>query len=276
MPADWPSPIASRAAVGAGRLEHAQRHQVDVGHCQRAAPLRRGGQRRSVLQHAQEVRLLEDHAAPRPRPPRRSSSGSVAPPRVRHLDHLHAEPGRERAHHLARLRVQRLGDHDLLPPGRQLGHVAGVGGHRRAVVAGRVGDVHPGQLADRRLVLEDGLQHALAHLRLVGRVGRQKLAALQHACRPRPARSGRRYRRPGTTAPGRRHVSGGQLRHVGDQLGLGQRRPDVERPAEAQRLGDVGEQLFDRRRRRSRPASRSRSACGERGEAHRRVDVCGW
>jgi hypothetical protein len=49
----------------------------------------------------------------------------------------------------------------------------------RPVVDGRVRDVHAGQLADRGLVLEDRLQHALAQLGLVGRVRGQQLAALE-------------------------------------------------------------------------------------------------
>ena len=53
--------------------------------------------------------------------------------------------------------------------------VAGVGRHRAAVVAGCVGDVHSRELADRGLVLEDRLQHALAHLGLVRRVRGEEL-----------------------------------------------------------------------------------------------------
>ena len=106
-------------------------------------------------------------------------SGSVTPPSCGDLDDLEAEPGRVGLHDLAHLRVERLGEHDPRAPGGVLRDVAGVGRDREAVVAGRVRHVHPGQLADRRLVLEDRLQDALAHLGLVRRVGGQELAALQ-------------------------------------------------------------------------------------------------
>ena len=99
---------------------------------------------------------------------------------VRHLDDLEAEAGRVGLHDLAHLRARRLGDDDLRAAGRVLRDEARVGGDRRAVVARRVRDVHAGQLADRGLVLEDRLQHALAHLGLVRRVRGQELAALQH------------------------------------------------------------------------------------------------
>ena len=50
-------------------------------------------------------------------------------------------------------------------------HVHGLGGGGGAVVDRGVGNVHAGQFADHRLVFKDGLQHALTHLRLIGRVG---------------------------------------------------------------------------------------------------------
>ena len=119
---------------------------------------------------------------------------------VRNLDDLEPEPGRVGLDDLAHLRVERLGEHDARAPGRMLRDVAGVGRDREAVVAGRVRHVHPGQLADRRLVLEDRLQDALAHLGLVRRVGGQELAALQDRVDDRRACGGRRCRRRGTRA----------------------------------------------------------------------------
>jgi hypothetical protein len=59
-----------------------------------------------------------------------------------------------------------------------LRHVAGVCRDRGPVVPRRVGDVHPGQLADGGLILEDRLEDALAHLRLVRRVRREELPTL--------------------------------------------------------------------------------------------------
>ncbi len=56
-------------------------------------------------------------------------------------------------------------------------HQGGLRHRRGAVVHGRVGDVEPHELADQALELVDGLQRALAHLRLVRRVGGVELAA---------------------------------------------------------------------------------------------------
>ena len=53
----------------------------------------------------------------------------------------------------------------------------GFGGSRWTVVHGSVCNVHAGQLTNKRLPFKDGLQHALAHLRLIRRVCGIKLAA---------------------------------------------------------------------------------------------------
>ena len=50
-----------RAAVSARRLEHAERHQVDVRDRQRPGVVRRGGELGRVLEVPEEVRVLEDH-----------------------------------------------------------------------------------------------------------------------------------------------------------------------------------------------------------------------
>ena len=167
-----------RAAVRAGRLEHAERHQVDVRD-RRARRPRSPPRRARARARGSRGSSAAGRARPPRRPtPRRARPGSVTPSAVRHLDDLEAEARRVGLHDLAHLRVQRLGENDLAS-GRCACFATkhGVGGDRRAVVAGRVGHVHPGQLADHRLVLEDRLQHALAHLRLVRRVRGQELAA---------------------------------------------------------------------------------------------------
>ena len=71
--------------------------------------------------------------------------------------------------------MQRAGDQDPLAAGQPVGHQDGLGRGHGPVVERGVGDVHAGELADERLVLEDGLQGALADLGLVGRVGRDEL-----------------------------------------------------------------------------------------------------
>ena len=90
---------------------------------------------------------------------------------------VEAEPRRIRLDDLAHLGAQSLGEHHLRTPGRLSCEVAGVRRDRCPVVARGVGDIHSGELADRRLVLEDRLKHPLAHLGLVGRIRGQELSA---------------------------------------------------------------------------------------------------
>ena len=131
----------------------------------------------------------------------------------------------------------------MVRPGDVLGDVAGVGGNGCPVVAGCVRDVHAGQLADHRLVLEDGLQDALTHLRLVRRVCRQELAAREHrvhhrrnvvVVHPRPEE--RELLRDGD-------VLRRQLGEVLDELLLRKRRLQGEGTVEAEALRDVSEEL---------------------------------
>jgi hypothetical protein len=107
--------------------------------------------------------------------------------------------------------------------------------------------VHPGQLADRGLVLEDRLEDALAHLGLVRRVRGQQLAALEHRVD--------RGRHVVVVDPGaeeaqlaaRVRVPRGELLEVRDELGLRQRRLEVERALQAHAVRDVAEELLDGR-----------------------------
>ncbi len=164
------------AAVVAGRLQDAERQWVDRGDRQRSRLVRRRRELGSRLQTAEEVRLSEEDTGRvlRGTPELVRIGDAVG---VRDLDDVEPEPRRVRFHDLAHLWVQRLGQHDLRPAGDVLRHVARVGGDGRPVVARRVRDVHPCQLADHGLVLEDRLEDALAHLGLVGRVGGQELPA---------------------------------------------------------------------------------------------------
>ena len=54
-------------------------------------------------------------------------------------------------------------------------HGRRLGGGSGPIVHRGVGHVHAGELTDHGLILEDGLQQALAHFRLIGGVGRQEL-----------------------------------------------------------------------------------------------------
>ena len=71
-----------------------------------------------------------------------------------------------------------LGDEHLAgAAGDAEGHQHRLGDGAAAVVEAGVGDVHAGELADQRLILEERLQAALAGLGLVRRVGGVELAA---------------------------------------------------------------------------------------------------
>ncbi len=235
-----------RAAVVARSLEHAERDRVDVGDGERAGVAGGSGELGRRLETAEEVRLLEDG--------RRCALCGIGPSRrvdraavVRHLDHLEAETDGVGLDDPAHLRVERLGEHDLRAAGHVLRDEARVGSDGRAVVTGRVRDVHPGQLADRRLILEDRLEHALAQLGLVRRVRRQELAALEHRVDDGrnvvvvdPGSEERELLR-------RVDVARCQLLQVPDELGLRERGLEVERTTEPHAGGDVAEELVDRR-----------------------------
>ena len=231
-----------RASVRARSLEHAERDRVDVGDSQSSRVGGDGGEVRRRLEATEEVRLLEDHAR---RVAHRSLElvGVDRPVPVRHLDDIEPEARGVGFDHLAHLRVERLGEHDLRAAGRVLRDVARVGGNGGAVVPRSVRDVHAGQLADRGLVLEDRLQHALAHLGLVGRVRGEELAALQNGVDDRGHVV---VVDPGAEEGELDRVLRRQLLEVPGQLDLRKLRPDVEVPAEPHRLRNVAEELVDR------------------------------
>ncbi len=72
-------------------------------------------------------------------------------------------------------------DHFLaLPTAHGQGHDDRLGHGCSAIVVGGVGHLHARQGTDHALVLKDGLQGALAHLGLVGRVGGVELGAARY------------------------------------------------------------------------------------------------
>ena len=138
----------------------------------------RFGDRGNVLDGAEEVRRLDQYAG-----------GVVVD---RHIEAVEIDAavlavteGRDR-HAL----VARVGGDDFAilgmngaqppPPSRPVTrarHHQRLGRAGRAVVHGRVGDIHAGQFADHRLKLEDRLQRSLRDLRLIRRVRGEELAA---------------------------------------------------------------------------------------------------
>ena len=244
LPVPGRLPLADRhgAAVRSRRLEDAERHRVDVRDRERTRVRRSLGQIGRLLEAAEEVRLLEDHGG---RIPRRLCElvrvRDAAP--VRHLHDLEPEARRIRLHDLAHLRVDCLREHDLPPIGDVPRDEAGIRRDRGAVVSGRIRHVHPGELADDRLVLEDRLEDALAHLWLVRRVRRQELA-------PREDDVGDRRHvvvvDPGAEERellGGRDVAARELLDVADELRLAERGRQVELAVEPHALRDLLEEL---------------------------------
>ena len=72
-----------------------------------------------------------------------------------------------------------LGHQHALAVVGPVGHEHGLGHGGGAVVHGSVGHLQPGEERHHALVLEDGLESPLADFRLVRRVGREELPALQ-------------------------------------------------------------------------------------------------
>ena len=172
-------PDRHAAAVCSRGFQHSQRDRIDVGDGDRTGVVRCGGEVWGRFEATEKVGLLEDDAGCGI-----CSAAELArvcrAAAVRNLDDLESEAGCVGLHDLAHLRIRRLGDDDLGPTRRMLRDVASVRGNGRPVVAGGVRDVHPRELADGRLVLEDRLQHTLAHLGLIGRVRGEELTALKH------------------------------------------------------------------------------------------------
>ena len=166
---------------------------------------------------------------------------------MRNLDDLETEADRVRLHDLAHLRVERLDKHDLRAAGRVARDETRVGSDGGAVIAGCVGHVHRGQLADRRLVLEDRLEHPLAHLRLVRRVGGQELPAREHRIDDRghvmvvDPRAEERELLRGVDILRR------ELLEMPHELGLGERRLEIEPALEADGSRNVAEEFLDGR-----------------------------
>ncbi len=87
---------------------------------------------------------------------------------------------RIRRQHLAILRMHRLCYYRTIAASHAHRHHHGLGHARRPVIHRRIRNLHPRQLADHRLELEQRLQRPLRNLRLIRCITRQKLAARYH------------------------------------------------------------------------------------------------
>ncbi len=167
------------------------------------------GERFEIHDGPEEIRLLGYQA------------GVLLTDRIGRHDSIHAQPGAARvgANHLGGSGMDRF-EQRHGPPLRDAGRQqAGLGGGAGHVVEPGVGHVHPGQLADYRLVLERSLQGSLADLRLVRRVGGGELGAPGQVSGDRrdgpPVRS-----RAEKVGPRGRCIGAGVFLHQRDQIRL--------------------------------------------------------
>ena len=235
-----------RTAITSRCFEHAEGDWIDVRDRHRTRVDGRCCEVRRRLETPEEVRLLKDHrSSVRCGGGDRHRIGRAV--RMGDLDDLETEARGVCLDDLAHLRVHGLTDDDPAPSRDVLRHVAGVSGHGRAVVPGRVGDVHARELADCRLVLEDRLENPLAQLGLVWRVRREELASLEDRVDDGghvvviDARTEERQ------LAARVGVASRELCEVRNELRFGERRLEVERPLKTHALRDVPKELFDGR-----------------------------
>ena len=208
--------------------------------------LRGGAERLDVLDRAEEVGALQEDGGGLA-VDRRGQRGGVGEAALEpDLDHLGAVALGVGGERLAAVRVDAAGDDEAAPLGRAHRQVAGGGDRGRALVEAGVGDRQPGQLRHRGLELEHHLQPALGDLRLVGRVGGEELRARgdrvddrRHVVVVHPGADEADLRFGVGVAAGER---GQALVDLGLAEPVGQR----QRPAQAQRLGDLLEELGGR------------------------------
>ncbi len=233
-------------AVAARRLEDPERDRVGAADDERPVGARRRDQRLELLDRAEEVRRRDEGGADviaHRRSPLRGVGHAVA---QADLDDRGAVARRERAQRLARVRVHAARDDEPRASVGQLREVAGRRERRRALVHRRVGDVHPGQLADRGLELEHHLQAALRDLRLVGRVRGQELRARhQHVDDRGDVVVVEASPQEGELLLGAA-VARGELAQVRVHLRLAAAGRQFDLAAQAHGGGDLGEELLDR------------------------------
>ena len=158
-----------------------------------------------------------------------------------------ATPLAEGSQHGDRLRVDGAGDRDARSTGRLDGDDHRLRGGGRAVVQRRVGDVEPGQRADHRLELEDGLQRPLRGLGLVGRVRGVELRTRDGPPHDRGAEPAIDAGAEEAVVRAQRSVPGGEALELRHQVLLGEGRREVDlRVAQGGR--NRGEQVRLRRR----------------------------
>ena len=247
----------------AGRGQQRQGEQVGGDHDQCAGRVRPGGHRRQVVQAAGDVRRLRQHsehvvqAVPLPR--RGPDVGHVDPDAQR----LGAPP-----HHGHRLgkavrrdeKAPRVGALPGLQPEQHRHRLGRRGG---LVEQRRVGDLHPRQVRDGGLEVQQRLQPALRDLGLVRRVGGVPAGVLEQVAQDdgrrrapvvaetdeRPPRLVAGGKRPHPRQEGRFGLGGGQVERRGQANPRGNRlvHQGVERrrPDDVEHLGEIGRARSD-------------------------------
>ena len=146
--------------------------------------------------------------------------------------------------HFAVLGVDAFGDQHAALAGGAHRHHGGLGHGGGAVVHGRVGHVHAGELADHGLKFEDGGERALRDLGLIGRVRGEELAARDHGIHQHGAEmvvhAGAEEAGVAVGALGR------AVAEVIHNLVFGNAGRQIQRPVQPHLVGQVGEQLFRR------------------------------
>ena len=246
MPRLWPSPQAMSAPWLPGFLNRPKASGSLKAATQSAPPAcARSANDLQVLDRAEEVRRLHgDRGDLLDR-----AQGVRVGRAVRAEGQLaHLDPGRVEVgpHHAAVERVHGARHGHGLAAGHPHRHEQRLGQGGGAVVHRGVGHLHAEQAPGERLVLEDRLQGALAHLRLVGGVGGHELGARGEEA---DGRGDEVLVAPGAQedriAAAARHAAG-QFVDVGVQLPLGHRLGQHHR-ARAPALGrDDGEKVLER------------------------------
>ena len=184
VPSDWPSATAMSAPRSPGRLSRPR--LIGSKTCDQQRPalvrdLRRPPPRPPGSRRSSDAGPARRPSGRRPRPASSARSHRARPAR-RRVTSSRVQVGQVRLQDLPVFGVHAGGDDHLrLALRHAQAHQHRFRRRAAAVVQAGVGDVHAGQLADQRLVLEHRLQRALADLRLVGRVGGVELAAGGHA-----------------------------------------------------------------------------------------------
>ncbi len=168
-----------RAVIRRG-LEDPQRDGIDAGHEEGACPVDQIGQSIYRLQAAEEVWMLDQDAGNLLIEMLFEDVQAHGPVRGGNFHKLQIPASQVGSHHLPVDGMDGSRRQNFPPPCCPASHDSRFRKGRRPIVHGGVGHIHARQQTDHRLVFVNSLEHALADLRLVGRVGGEKLRAAQN------------------------------------------------------------------------------------------------